>query len=72
MIMLSLSFHSIQIVSYLSHCAETGEDPLVQCGLVISVPWQLEVAREEMKSDILNRLIVGSYVAWKVRGILKK
>jgi predicted alpha/beta-fold hydrolase len=72
LVLLGTSMGGIQIVSYLSHCTEAKEDPLVQCGLVVSVPWRMNVARHEMKHDILNRWIVGSYVAWRIRRILRR
>ena len=53
-------------------CGRTGANPKVKSAIVISVPWQLDVAYQQLQQNLVNRYTINYYISNKIRNLLTR
>ena len=53
-------------------CGGTGAHAKVKSAIVISVPWQLDIAYEQLQLNPFNRYTINYYISSKIRRVLNR
>lgn len=53
-------------------CGGTSAHALVKSAIVISVPWQLDVAYKQLQLNLFNRYTINYYISGKIRRVLNR